>query len=163
LLDIIRARGGTVAAGEERNVTGEPVADLTVRGAALTGATIEGDLVPRAIDELPLVALLGCYAEGDTVIRNASELRMKESDRVTTTVETLSSLGANVEALDDGLVVHGPCPVNGGSGDSRGDHRLGILLAVAGLLSREGVDVEGAEAVSVSYPGFWEALERLGK
>jgi 3-phosphoshikimate 1-carboxyvinyltransferase len=161
LIDILRAMGARLELQEERTVAGEPVADILVQSAPLRGTTVDGSLVPRSIDELPVVALAACYAEGDTVIRGASELRVKESDRVATTVEALNSLGGNVEALDDGLVVSGPCPLRGGDADSRGDHRLAALLGVAGLLSREGVTVGGDEAVTVSYPGFWQDLEAL--
>ena len=110
--------------------------------------------MPLAIDELPLVALLGCFAEGETVVRGAAELRLKESDRIATVVDGLRGLGAEIEAAPDGFVVRGRGGLRGGSIDAHGDHRLALLGAVAGLASREGVEVVGMEAAAVSYPDF---------
>lgn len=139
----------------------EPVADLEVVSGLLTGTTVEADEVPLAIDELPLVALLGCFAEGETVVRGAAELKVKESDRIATVVEGLRGLGADIEATDDGFAVHGTGGLRGGRIASHGDHRLAMLGAVAGLASREGVEVEGMDAAAVSYPGFADDLARL--
>jgi 3-phosphoshikimate 1-carboxyvinyltransferase len=132
----------------------EPTADLDVRNAPIEGTTVEGEEVPLAIDELPLVALLGCFAEGETVVRGAAELRVKESDRIATVVDGLRGLGAEIEALPDGFVVTGTGTLRGGRIESHGDHRLALLGAVAGLASEEGVEVVGMEAAGVSYPGF---------
>ena len=110
--------------------------------------------MPLAIDELPLVALLGCFAEGETVVRGAAELRVKESDRIATVVDGLRGLGAEIEAAPDGFVVPGTGGLRGGTIDAHGDHRLAMLGAVAGLASREGVEVVGMEAAAVSYPDF---------
>jgi 3-phosphoshikimate 1-carboxyvinyltransferase len=139
----------------------EPVADIDVRHGPLEGTTVSAEEVPLAIDELPLVALLGCYAEGETVVSGAGELRLKESDRIATVVQGLRALGADIEALPDGFVVRGTGGLRGGRIDADGDHRLALLGAVAGLASSEGVDVVGMEAASVSYPGFAADLERL--
>jgi len=117
--------------------------------------------VPLAIDELPLVALLGCFADGDTVVRGAGELRVKESDRIATVVEGLRGLGADIEALPDGFVVTGTGRLRGGRIDSHGDHRLALLGAVAGLASEEGVEVVGMEAAAVSYPRFAQDVAGL--
>ena len=114
---------------------GEPVADIDVSGAPIEGTTVEAEEVPLAIDELPLVALLGCFAEGETVVRGAAELRVKESDRIATVVEGLRGLGADIEALADGFVVRGTGGLRGGRLDAHGDHRLALLGAVAGLAS----------------------------
>ena len=114
-----------------------------------------------AIDELPLVALLGCFAEGETAVRGASELRLKESDRIASVVEGLAGLGAEIEATDDGFVVRGTGGLRGGVLDARGDHRLAMLGAIAGLTSREGVEVLGMEAAAVSYPGFADDVAGL--
>jgi 3-phosphoshikimate 1-carboxyvinyltransferase len=122
---------------------------------------VQAEEVPLAIDELPLVALLGCFAEGETVVRGAGELRVKESDRIATVVDGLSALGAEIEALPDGFVVTGAGRLRGGRLDAAGDHRLAMLGAVAGLASQEGVEVVGMEAAAVSYPGFAEDLARL--
>ena len=110
--------------------------------------------MPLAIDELPLVALLGCFADGQTVVRGARELRVKESDRIAGVVEGLRGLGAEIEATDDGFVVQGGGGIEGGSINARGDHRMAMLGAVAGLASSEGVEVDGMDAAAVSYPGF---------
>ncbi len=132
----------------------EPISDLDVAAGALEGTVVEAEEVPLAIDELPLVALLGCFAEGETVVRGAQELRLKESDRIATVVDGLRGLGAEIEATDDGFAVRGTAGLRGGVIDAHGDHRLAMLGAVAGLASREGVEVRGMEAAEVSYPGF---------
>jgi 3-phosphoshikimate 1-carboxyvinyltransferase len=141
----------------------EPVRDLTVRAGQLRAATVEADEVPLAIDELPLVALLGCFAEGETVVRGAAELRVKESDRIATVVDGLRGLGAEIEAAPDGFAVMGTGGLRGGAIDSHGDHRLALLGAVAGLASREGVEVRGMDAARVSYPDFASDLRALGR
>jgi len=132
----------------------EPVCQLDVSHGQLEATTVEGDEVPLAIDELPLVALLGCFAEGETIVRGAGELRVKESDRITTVVEGLCGLGAQIEALADGFAVRGTGVLRGGRLQTHGDHRLAMLGAVAGLASQEGVEVVGMDAAEVSYPGF---------
>jgi 3-phosphoshikimate 1-carboxyvinyltransferase len=139
----------------------EPVGDVDVRQAPLEATVVEPDEVPLAIDELPLVALLACFADGETMVRGAQELRVKESDRIAGVVEGLRGLGADIEATDDGFAVRGTGGLRGGTIDARGDHRLAILGAVAGLASREGVEVEGVEAAAVSYPGFEDDLRAL--
>jgi len=141
--------------------TTEPTCDLDVRAGWLQGTTVEAEEVPLAIDELPLVALLGCFAEGKTVVRGAGELRVKESDRIAGVVDGLRALGAEIEATPDGFVVAGTTGVHGGMIDARGDHRMAMLGAVAGLVSEEGVEVVGMQAAEVSYPGFAEDLARL--
>jgi len=139
----------------------EPQAALHVRSSELTGATVSGEEVPAAIDELPLIALLGCFAEGETVVGGAEELRHKESDRIAGVVEGLAGLGAEIEARPDGFAVRGTGELRGGRLDARGDHRLAMLGAIAGSASREGVEVDGFESVAVSYPGFERDLGRL--
>ena len=139
----------------------EPVSDLDVAHGALEATVVESDEVPLAIDELPLVALLGCFAEGETVVRGAQELRLKESDRIAGVVEGLRGLGAEIEATDDGFVVRGTGGLRGGRIDARGDHRLAMMGAVAGVASREGVEVQGIEAAVISYPHFVEDLAEL--
>jgi 3-phosphoshikimate 1-carboxyvinyltransferase len=147
--------GGTLSADE-------PVTDLEVRAGPLHGAEVRPEEVPLAIDELPLVALLGCAAEGETVVRGAQELRVKESDRIAGVVEGLRALGGDLEATSDGFAVRGcGAPLRGGVLDARGDHRMAMLGAVAGLASREGVEVVGMDAAAVSYPGFVDDLRRL--
>jgi len=140
---------------------GEPVSRLEIAHGPLLGTTVEPEEVPLAIDELPLVALLGCFADGETVVRGAQELKVKESDRIATVVDGLRGLGADIEATDDGFVVRGSGGLRGGRIGSHGDHRLAMLGAVAGLASREGVEVEGMDAAAVSYPGFAADVARL--
>jgi len=142
-------------------VAEEPVGELDVASAPLEATEVTAADIPIAIDEIPLVALLGAFAEGETVVRGAGELRVKESDRIMGVVDGLGGLGADIEATGDGFVVRGTGGLRGGTIDSRGDHRLAMLGAVAGLASEEGVEVTGFEAVSVSYPGFEADLERL--
>jgi 3-phosphoshikimate 1-carboxyvinyltransferase len=161
ILDCLRLMGADVRLDAERSSGAEPVADITVRSSRLRGAEIAGDLVPRAIDELPLVALAGCFADGETVIRDANELRVKESNRIQTTVEGLRAMGANVEETDDGLRVWGPQILRGAMVSSQGDHRLAMMLGVAGALAEGETVVRVAESVAVSYPGFWHDLDEL--
>jgi len=139
----------------------EPVSDIDVRSGPLTATVVEPHEVPLAIDELPLVALLGCFAEGETVVRGAQELRVKESDRIAAVVGGLGGLGADIEATPDGFVVRGSGGLRGGTIASGGDHRMAMLGVVAGLASRDGVQVRGMEAAAVSYPGFLEDLATL--
>jgi 3-phosphoshikimate 1-carboxyvinyltransferase len=163
---IVQRMGGIVIGDLEDEptdeiATTEPVTDLEVTAGPLAGTVVEADEVPLAIDELPLVALLGCFAEGETVVRGAQELRFKESDRIATVVEGLRGLGASIEATEDGLAVTGTGGLRGGRMSSHGDHRLAMLAAVAGLASREGVEVDGMEAAQVSYPRFLDDVARL--
>jgi 3-phosphoshikimate 1-carboxyvinyltransferase len=162
----IARRMGAVIVGEleeqpEGTPSEEPIGDIDIAQAPLEGTVVEAEEVPLAIDELPLVALLGCFAEGETVVRGAGELRHKESDRIAATVEGLSGLGADIEATEDGFVVRGGTGIEGGTIDARGDHRMAMVGAVAGLASRSGVEVVGMEAAAVSYPGFEDDLRAL--
>jgi 3-phosphoshikimate 1-carboxyvinyltransferase len=140
---------------------GEPTADLRAHPSSLQATEVGGAEVPLAIDELPLVALAACFAEGTTMIRDAAELRRKESDRIATVTAALSALGGRVEATDDGMAIEGTGGLRGGAVDSHGDHRIAMLGAVAGIASREGVEVRGFEAAAVSYPGFEADLASL--
>jgi 3-phosphoshikimate 1-carboxyvinyltransferase len=139
----------------------EPVGEIDVCQAPLEATVVDGREVPLAIDELPLVALLGCFAEGETVVRGAAELRVKESDRIDGVVEGLRGLGADIEGAPDGFVVRGTGGLEGGTIDARGDHRLAMLGAVAGVASRAGVEVEGMGAAAISYPAFEADLASL--
>jgi 3-phosphoshikimate 1-carboxyvinyltransferase len=165
-LRILERMGGIVVGDLEQPlgdevVAHEPIGELEVAHGPLTGTVVEPDEVPLAIDELPLVALLGCFAEGETIVRGAHELRLKESDRIATVVHGLRALGGDLEATDDGFVVRGTGGLRGGTLSSHGDHRLAMLGAIAGLASAEGVDVVGMEAAAVSYPAFRDDLQRL--
>lgn len=164
-LRILRRMRGIVVGNLEQQseeiVGEEPVSDLDVAYGALEGTVVEPEEVPLAIDELPLVALLGCFAEGETVVRGAQELRVKESDRIAGVVEGLAGLGADIQETPDGFAVRGTGGLRGGTIDARGDHRMAMVGAVAGLASREGVEVIGMDAAAVSYPGFVADLESL--
>jgi 3-phosphoshikimate 1-carboxyvinyltransferase len=162
LLDVLERMGAHIAVFNRRRLGGEPVADLEVRSAALTATEVTPGEVPRLIDELPLFALAAASARGESVVRGAGELRHKETDRIETVKEALKALGVRVSSGHDVLGVRGvPSRPKGGGVASHGDHRLAILGGVAGVVSREGVRVEGAEAAAVSFPGFFELLESV--
>jgi 3-phosphoshikimate 1-carboxyvinyltransferase len=162
LLTILERMGVEIERDKEVESGGERVATLRVRSASQLRATeVSGAEVPLAIDELPLVALAACFAEGTTTIRDAEELRRKESDRIETVTAALRALGGEVEATPDGMVISGSGGLHGGAIDSHGDHRIAMLGAVAGLASREGVEVAGMDAAAVSYPGFEADLATL--
>jgi 3-phosphoshikimate 1-carboxyvinyltransferase len=162
LLGILNRMGARVEVTERIPQGGEPVGSVAARhGASLEGVRVGGSEVPLTIDELPLVGLLGCFAEGATHLSGAEELRHKESDRIATVVDGLAGLGAQIEATDDGFVVTGTGGLRGGVLDARGDHRLAMLGAVAGLASTGGVEVVGMEAAAVSYPGFESDVRAL--
>lgn len=162
LLTILLEMGADITVENERRQSGEAVADLKVRHAKLHGLAVGGGITGRAIDELPLLALAGALAEGETLVTGAAELRVKESDRIAVLVENLTGLGIHIEAFEDGFAVRGIHGPLGGSFCSHGDHRMAMLGAVAGLVSRDGVQVEGFDCVAVSYPTFLKDLESLG-
>jgi 3-phosphoshikimate 1-carboxyvinyltransferase len=161
ILTILRRMGAEIEVEPGGEHGGEPVARLRVRPAPLRGTEVGGAEVPLAIDELPLVALAACFAEGTTTIREAEELRRKESDRVETVSAALRALGGRVEPTADGMAIEGSGGLRGGSVSSHGDHRIAMLGAVAGLASSEGVEIEEMEAAAVSYPGFEDDLRSL--
>ncbi|HZO05996.1 MAG TPA: 3-phosphoshikimate 1-carboxyvinyltransferase [Solirubrobacterales bacterium] len=161
ILTILERMGAAIEVEPGGESGGEPIAALRVRPAPLRATEIGGAEIPLAIDELPLVALAACFAEGTTTIRDAEELRRKESDRVETVTAALSALGGRVEATPDGMVIEGSGGLRGGTIASHGDHRIAMLGAVAGLASAEGVEVEGMDAAAVSYPGFERDLASL--
>ncbi len=162
LLGILTRMGADISVEDEtRAPGGEIVGTLHVRRAGLRGTRVDPAEVPITIDELPLVALLGCFAEGETVVSGAAELRHKESDRIATVVGGLAGLGADIEARQDGFAVTGTGGLRGGTLEAHGDHRLAMLGAVAGLASKDGVEVAGMDAAAVSYPGFERDLASL--
>ena len=162
LLSILDRMGGRVTVYNRRRIGGEPAGDLEVRSADLTATTVLGAEVPLAIDELPLFALAASCAHGSSRVRGAEELRAKESDRVEATAEALRAIGQHVLATEDGFRIRGvPTRPRGGKVESRDDHRIAMLGAVAALCSQHGVEIEGADCVAVSFPGFFEVLERL--
>jgi 3-phosphoshikimate 1-carboxyvinyltransferase len=161
LLAILKRMGVEIEREKEVEGGGERVANLRVRSARLQATEVEGAEIPLAIDELPLVALAACFAEGTTVIRDAEELRRKESDRIETVTTALRALGGKVEPTADGMVIEGTGGLIGGTIESHGDHRIAMLGAVAGLASKRGVEVVGMDAAAVSYPGFERDLASL--
>ena len=161
LLEILDRMGARITSYNRRLIGGEPAGDLEIHAAPLVGTTVEAQEVPLAIDELPLVALAAACARGETVIRGAAELRAKETDRIEATVDALRALGVRARGLEDGLSVLGvPARPRGGRMESRGDHRLAMLGAVAGLASREGVRIDDSDAVTVSFPGLLRDARR---
>jgi 3-phosphoshikimate 1-carboxyvinyltransferase len=162
LIDVLERMGARIAIYNRRAVGGEPAGDVEIRASELVGATVTAAEVPALVDELPLFALAACHARGDSVVYGASELRAKESNRLEGVVEELRKVGAHIRATRDGFRVRGvPARLKGGAVDARGDHRLAMLGAVAGLSSREGVEVVGADAVETSFPGFFQLLSQL--
>jgi 3-phosphoshikimate 1-carboxyvinyltransferase len=164
LLDVLDRMGARVGIIARRRFGEEPAGDLEVRAAELTATTIDAGEVPLLIDELPLFALLAAHARGTSRVRGAEELRHKESDRIEALVDALRAIGVRAQARPDGFDVTGvPARPRGGRIDARGDHRIAMLGAVAGVASREGVDVQGFESVGVSFPGFLDLLEQLSR
>lgn len=162
LLDVLRAMGARIALENEREVCGEPVADVVVEGTELQGATVAGEIIPRLIDEIPILAVVAAKAKGATVVRDARELRVKETDRLQELGGALSRLGVVVETRDDGLVIEGPQEIKGGVVSSCGDHRLALAMACAGLLAKQEVIVKDFACADISFPGFVAVLMDLG-
>jgi 3-phosphoshikimate 1-carboxyvinyltransferase len=161
VLDVLRRMGADITINHPRTMSGEPVGDLVVRGAPLRGVSIGGGDIPRLLDELPVLAVAAAFAEGETVIRDAGELRVKESDRIAETASLLRAAGGVVTERPDGLVVTGGGILEGGGSVTTDDHRIAMSAAVAFAGSRSGGVVSGADVVGVSYPGFFETLSRL--
>ena len=160
ILDVIQEMGGdlTIEDRDEKAVS----ASLTVKTSSLKGIRIDGELIPRLIDELPIIALLATQANGQTVIADAEELRVKETDRIQVVVDSLNAMGANVVPTKDGMIITGPTPLHGADLETFGDHRIGMMAAIAALLVRDGnVMLDRAEAINTSYPSFFEDLETL--
>ncbi len=163
ILDALRAMGADIELIDVSEICGEPRATLRVRPAKLQGIEIGGDMIPRLIDEIPILAVAASLAEGETVIRDAAELRVKETDRIRTVAEGLNALGAKVEELPDGLRILGQPSLRGGQASSLGDHRLAMAWAIAGMLSKEGVSVEDMAAADVSYPDFLAVIKKVAR
>jgi len=161
IIDILLAMGARLRIENERLEAGEPLADVVVESSDLRGVEIGGDIIPRLIDEIPVLAVAGCVAKGRTVIRNAGELRVKESDRIATIASELSRLGARIEPLPDGMVIHGGRLLSGAEVDSHFDHRLAMTLAIAALIARGETTIRRARAAHVSYPAFWQTLRQI--
>ena len=163
ILDALAMMGADVSVENERTEGGEPVADLVARSSNLRATEIGGDLIPRLVDEVPVLALAACFAEGTTVIRDASELRVKESDRLMASRVELSRLGAQVEELEEGLRITGGRALRGSKHRTYADHRIAMTMGVAGLVASGETTIQSAQTASVSYPTFWDDLVSLGE
>jgi 3-phosphoshikimate 1-carboxyvinyltransferase len=162
LLDVLERMGVRIAIYNRRSLGGEPTGDVEVRSSELVGATVSAEEVPALVDELPVLVLAAAHARGDSVVRGAAELRLKETDRIEAVSEELRRVGGHVRATRDGFRIKGvPARIRGGVFDARGDHRLAMLGAVAGVSSKEGIELRGAEAVETSFPGFFDVLAQL--
>ncbi len=161
IIDVLLDMGARLQIEREHMEGGEPVADLVIESSELVGTQIGGSLIPRVIDEIPLIALAGAVARGKTTIRDAAELRVKETDRIGATVRELSRLGADIEELPDGMIIHGGKKLKGRVCASHGDHRLAMTLGIAGLIARGETVIKDAQVAAVSYPAFWQDIERL--
>ena len=160
ILDVIQAMGGRLLLSEVDDVTKS--ATIMVESSELHGTEIGGELIPRLIDELPIIALLATQAKGQTVIRNAEELKVKETDRIQVVADVLTSMGARIKPTADGMIIQGKTPLNGASVNTNGDHRIGMMAAIAALLVEDGtVELTRAESINTSYPDFFSHLEDL--
>ncbi|MEO0558523.1 MAG: 3-phosphoshikimate 1-carboxyvinyltransferase [Bacteroidota bacterium] len=162
VVDVLRAMGASITRSNARERGGEPLADLQVQtSGGLTAVDIGGDIIPNLIDEIPVLAVAAAYATGRTVIRDAEELRVKETDRIAATAAFLRSMGAQIEERPDGLVIDGGQPLHGAEVDAMHDHRIAMAAAVAALGATGSTVIHGAEAAAVSFPGFWDVLESI--
>jgi 3-phosphoshikimate 1-carboxyvinyltransferase len=161
IIDILRQMGGSIELLDPRERSGEPVADLLVRSSELQGIEIGGALVPRAIDEFPVVSVAACFAEGTTVIRDAHELRVKETDRIAAMCDALNAVGGRVDPHEDGMSICGIDQLGGGTVASCGDHRIAMSMAVAALRSSTPVAITDTGCTETSFPGFWQLLQKL--
>ena len=161
IIRVCQAMGADITLLNKREHGGEPVADILVRYSSLEATTIEGEIIPTLIDELPMIAVMACFAKGTTVIKDAAELKVKESDRIAVMVDNLSRMGAHITATDDGMIIEGGFPLHGAEIDSHLDHRIAMSFAVAALASEGETTIKDADCVKISYPHFYEDLFRL--
>ena len=145
----------------ERLVSGEPVCDLLVTSSALKGCIIEGDLIPALIDEIPMIAVMAAFAEGETIIRDAADLKAKESDRIATTTSNLKAMGADIQPTEDGMIIRGGKPLHGAELDSYLDHRIAMAMTVAAMNAEGPSQMKDADCVNISYPSFYQDMKRL--
>ncbi|MEX0926416.1 MAG: 3-phosphoshikimate 1-carboxyvinyltransferase [Dehalococcoidia bacterium] len=162
VIDVLKAMGADLTLEHQREVAGEPVADIFVRSSRLRGTDINGDIIPLLIDEVPVLAVAAAMAEGQTNITDAGELRVKETDRIAATIDWLTGAGIECEGHADGLTIQGSGHVGGGKFNSYDDHRIAMSLGVAGLVSDSPITVLNGEVAGISYPGFWKDIGRLG-
>ncbi len=164
ILDVLEKMGATIEVTPKEGHTFEPVADILIKTSSLKGTTISGDLIPKLIDEIPVIALLASQAEGETIIKDAGELKVKETNRIDTVVGELKKIGASIEATDDGMIITGKTKLTGNATvSSHGDHRIGMMLAIASCITEQPIELENANAIDVSYPTFFEHLDSLAR
>ena len=161
IITAFKAMGGNIELTNERTVCGEPVADILVRSSRLHGVVIKGAIIPKLIDEIPVIAAAACYASGETVIADAAELRVKESDRIKTMAAELGRMGANVIQTDDGMIILGGIPLHGAVCESYNDHRVAMSVAVAALGAKGETQIKDCGCVDISFPGYFDALKSL--
>lgn len=161
LLDVLNQMGANLGIKETKRVGKEAIGDITVKYAELNPVEVAGDVIPRMIDEFPILALLATQVDGTTIIRDAEELKHKETDRITAVVDILNTLGAKVEGTDDGMMIEGKTPLFGGEVSSDGDHRLGMMIAIASLICQETVTLVDPDVINISYPTFFDDLKML--
>ncbi len=161
ILTVLRTMGADVEIANKKGGEGEPYGDVTVSYARLNGIEIGGEIIPSLIDELPIIALLATQAHGKTIIKDAAELRVKETDRIEAVTTELKKLGAQIEATPDGMIIHGPTELSGATLCSYGDHRLGMMAAIASLVTTDSVQIEDPSCIAISYPGFFDHLKKL--
>ena len=160
ILDVVKMMGGTITY-DRLDQPGEPAADITVQTSDLKGCVIEGSLIPKLIDEIPIIAIMACFAKGQTIITDAQELKVKESNRIDVMVKNLSAMGADISATDDGMIIHGGKPLHGAVIDSHLDHRIAMSFAIAGLNADGDTEILGSDCVNISYPTFYQDLAGL--
>lgn len=161
ILKVALAMGGNITKENERTVSGEPVCDLVVKSSLLHGITVEGDIIPTLIDEIPIIAVMAACAEGTTIIKDAAELKVKESNRIDTVVEGLYKMDVDVTPTDDGMIINGGKPLHGAKISSHSDHRIAMSFAIASLVANSDTEISWAECVSISYPTFFSTLESI--
>ncbi|MEA3492785.1 MAG: 3-phosphoshikimate 1-carboxyvinyltransferase, partial [Candidatus Margulisiibacteriota bacterium] len=161
IIDVLHRMGAELDVLNEEIISGEPRGDITVRSAGLNAVEIDGSIIPRIIDEIPIIAVAATQAEGKTIIRGAKELRVKESDRISTISSELARMGANIRELEDGMIIEGPTKLEGTGVESFGDHRVAMALAVAGLIADGETVIENTACVETSFPGFEEILRKI--
>lgn len=163
ILRVVKAMGADITLLNVRNQGAELTADLLVKTSDLTGTVVEGEVIPTLIDEIPLIAILACFAKGTTIIKDASELKVKESNRIDAMVNNLKKMGADIEGTEDGMIIHGGKPLSGAVIDSKLDHRIAMSFAIAGINADGETAIQNSECVDISYPSFYRDLERLQK
>lgn len=163
IIDVIKMMGGDITFANVNADSGEPTADITVKTSSLKGCVIEGDIIPKLIDEIPVIAILACFAEGETVIKDAAELKVKESNRIDVMVNNLSAMGADITGTDDGMIIRGGKPLHSAVIHSKKDHRIAMSFAVAAICAEGETEILDANCVNISYPDFYRDLENLQK